>query len=126
MNKVFDRIPADAIEALQRHEWLGNVRELENFVHRAVIKSTAPNLRIPFDELRKTAECDGTMPTRTLAEAERAHIIDVLQRAGGVVGGRNGAAPASAWLTRPCYIGCESSASAMQRANRDSETPGIS
>ena len=35
---------------------------------------------------------DAQTPIRTLADAERAHILKVLQQVGGVVGGRNGAA----------------------------------
>ena len=35
---------------------------------------------------------DAPRPVRTLAEAERVHILKVLQQSGGVVGGRNGAA----------------------------------
>lgn len=77
---------------MRRHEWLGNVRELENFVHRSVIASPGPELRFPFEELTGAAESDAPAPIRTLAEAERAHILDVLKRVGGVIGGRDGAA----------------------------------
>lgn len=92
MNKTFHRIPGDAIEAMKRHHWPGNVRELENFVHRAMITSANHDLRFPVEELISGVEADTPRAIRTLAEAERAHIIDVLNRVGGVVSGREGAA----------------------------------
>lgn len=92
MNRVFRCVPHAAMETLRRYEWMGNVRELENFVHRAVISSPGPELVFPFKELVPGADADALTPIRTLAEAERAHILDVLQRVGGVIGGRDGAA----------------------------------
>ncbi|WP_321474105.1 sigma 54-interacting transcriptional regulator [uncultured Paludibaculum sp.] len=92
MNKTFLRVPDEAIETLKRHHWPGNVRELENFVHRAVITSPPFDLRFPLEDLVSSAQPDASGAIRTLAEAERAHIMDVLNRVGGVVGGREGAA----------------------------------
>jgi formate hydrogenlyase transcriptional activator len=92
INKTFHRVPDEAIEALRRHHWPGNVRELENFVHRAMITSPDSDLKFPLEELAPSAQTETPHVIRTLAEAERAHIIDVLNRLGGVVGGRDGAA----------------------------------
>ncbi len=92
MDKTFHHIPGDAIEAMKRHHWPGNVRELENFVHRAMITSPNLDLRFPIEELISGVESESASAIRTLAEAERAHIIDVLNRVGGVVSGREGAA----------------------------------
>jgi formate hydrogenlyase transcriptional activator len=97
MNKEISPVPDGAIERLQQHDWPGNIRELQNIVERAVIMSSGPNLDIPFGELNRTAKADMVhddtpSPSRTLAEAERDHILDVLRQARGVVGGRNGAA----------------------------------
>jgi len=65
----------------------------------AVITSSGPNLEIPCGELKsmsKPLPSSGDTPTpiRTLAEAERDHIIEALHQSGGVVAGRNGARPA--------------------------------
>jgi formate hydrogenlyase transcriptional activator len=88
--KSIDRIPEDVLEALSRYNWPGNIRELQNFVERAVIMAMGPELRPPMAELaRRTA---GPATVRTLADAERAHIAATLRETNWVVGGRAGAA----------------------------------
>jgi formate hydrogenlyase transcriptional activator len=89
MNKRIDTIPSAAMEALVSYGWPGNVRELENLIERAVILTRGSSLEIPLAELRATP--DAATPV-TLEDAERDHIRRVLEQAGGVVGGRNGAA----------------------------------
>jgi len=42
LNKRIDIIPDDAIQAMMRWSWPGNIRELENFIERSVILSKAP------------------------------------------------------------------------------------
>ena len=39
LRRRIETIPEDVIAALQRYEWLGNVRELENILQRAIIVS---------------------------------------------------------------------------------------
>src|SRR5258708_3847210 len=39
MNKLIERVPAEAMQALLAHPWPGNVREFQNFIERAVILS---------------------------------------------------------------------------------------
>jgi transcriptional regulator with GAF, ATPase, and Fis domain len=88
--KSIREIPERVIEALKRHHWPGNIRELQNFVERALIMTTGSVLRAPIAELGR--EAAGPLRGRTLAEAERAHIIAALWETGWVVGGWNGAA----------------------------------
>jgi formate hydrogenlyase transcriptional activator len=78
------------MEVLKRHDWPGNIRELQNFVERAVIMTTGPTLRPPVAELAR--QKIATLPSRTLADTERAHIIAMLRETNWVVGGQNGAA----------------------------------
>jgi DNA-binding NtrC family response regulator len=59
------------------------VRELENFVERAVILSRGPNLRAPLAEIRSDAAAP--MSSSTLEQVEREHIIRVLRETDGVV-----------------------------------------
>jgi formate hydrogenlyase transcriptional activator len=92
MNKEISHIPEGTMEFLRQQDWPGNIRELQNFVERAVIMSSGPNLEIPFGELKRMVKGYTPTPTLTLAEAEREHIIDAVSRSGGVIGGRNGAA----------------------------------
>jgi formate hydrogenlyase transcriptional activator len=78
------------MDALRNHDWPGNIRELQNFVERAVIMTTGPVLRPGMTEL--TRDYAGAGPVRTLADAERAHIAAVLRETNWVVGGQSGAA----------------------------------
>src|SRR5580658_5652222 len=39
LNKVIDSIPDDVVEVLKAHHWPGNIRELQNFIERAVLFS---------------------------------------------------------------------------------------
>jgi len=88
--KSIDHIPEEVLEALGRCEWPGNIRELQNFIERAVIMTTGSVLRASVTEL--TRQTAGPASVRTLAEAERAHIDATLRESNGVVGGRTGAA----------------------------------
>ena len=91
MNRRIETIPSGAMNALTRWDWPGNIRELENFLERAVILSNGPTLRAPLAELEGPA----TRPTAgnaTLEATEREHILRVLKDTKGVVGGNGGAA----------------------------------
>ena len=69
------------------------IRELENLIERAVILSPGPDLRVPLSELKRSLESPpGSNSTKTLEEAEREHILKVLQETKLVVGGPFGAA----------------------------------
>jgi formate hydrogenlyase transcriptional activator len=97
MNKRVESIPSATIEALCRYPWPGNVRELENFVERAVILTRGSELQAPLAELAPpdaAPPAAAAAPARllSLAEAERAHIEEILRQTRGVVGGRGGAA----------------------------------
>ena len=100
MNKRIDAINAETVEALCRYHWPGNVRELENFVERAVILTRGRELQAPLAELEGPAPAGNGGPYApaapaallSLADAERAHIEEVLRHTKGVVGGRGGAA----------------------------------
>ena len=88
--KTINRIPDEVMELLQRHDWPGNIRELQNVVERAVIMTTGPALDLQMPGAKtKTV---GSVPIRTLADAEREHIVATLQESNWVVGGRRGAA----------------------------------
>jgi formate hydrogenlyase transcriptional activator len=101
--KSIDEIPGEVMEALKRYVWPGNIRELQNFIEREVIKTTGPALRPQMAELMiQTAVPPGT--GWTLTDAERAHITATLRETNWVVGGRNGAA-AKLGLARTTLIG---------------------
>jgi formate hydrogenlyase transcriptional activator len=53
MQKRIDNIPISTMKALRMWEWPGNIRELENFMERAVILTRGRSLEAPLAELRK-------------------------------------------------------------------------
>lgn len=46
MKKKVDRISIDALQALQNYSWVGNVRELENVIERAVVLCTTDCIEV--------------------------------------------------------------------------------
>ena len=93
MNRNIEQIPEETMEALMRYGWPGNIRELQNFIERAVILSPGSVLRGPIAELdsfpgQRTQE----IAISGLAEMERDTIIRALEASNWVIGGRNGAA----------------------------------
>jgi len=89
VGKSIDCIPDDVMEALQQHHWPGNIRELQNFIERSLIMATGSVLRPSLEEL---SPAQAPSLVRTLADAERAHILETLRQTSGVVGGAAGAA----------------------------------
>jgi len=77
---------------LTRYAWPGNIRELENFIERAVILSPGPTLQVPLAELKQSEKAPPTAHTMSLTAAEAAHIQRVLKETNGVIGGPSGAA----------------------------------
>lgn len=74
----------EAISALQRYSWPGNLSELRNVLERAVLLAGggfihAHDLPLPPEMLQATQADDAPL---ALAEVERRHILAVLQRAG--------------------------------------------
>jgi formate hydrogenlyase transcriptional activator len=93
MNKIIDQIPQQTMDAFVRYRWPGNIRELQNFIERAVILSPHSILRAPVAELEPfNSHRDPDVAMTGLAEVERDHIIRALEASDWVVGGRNGAA----------------------------------
>ena len=57
---AYRRLTDAAHRRLAQHEWRGNVRELENTVHRAVLLATGSE--IDADAIELTPACGGTKP----------------------------------------------------------------
>jgi formate hydrogenlyase transcriptional activator len=94
MNKVIDTIPSEAMNALMRYPWPGNIRELQNLIERAVILSSGPVLRVPLDDLQKriAPSLPKSSEFKTIAETERDLILETLKKTKWVIAGPNGAA----------------------------------
>lgn len=88
MNRRITGIPTESMNALTRYHWPGNIRELQNFIERAVILTNGSTLQAPVRELKRVAGA----AVVTLETAERDAIVRALRDAGGKVGGDHGAA----------------------------------
>ncbi len=76
MNKKITRISPAAVNLLERYQWPGNIRELENAIERAMVVGQEPELREQDFALRMP------MPehaARTLEDIEKVHILEVLE-----------------------------------------------
>jgi formate hydrogenlyase transcriptional activator len=90
--KPIRRIATATLRALAAYHWPGNVRELEHMIERAVILSNGPVLTVDeLDQESRVPDSPGT-PHKTLAEAERSHILETLRQTNWVLAGRYGAA----------------------------------
>jgi formate hydrogenlyase transcriptional activator len=91
MGKQIKSIPEDAMEVLTRCPWRGNIRELANFMERAVILTRGDELEVPTDELASSLEVSIIGPS-SFHQAESHAIILALKEASGRVSGTGGAA----------------------------------
>jgi formate hydrogenlyase transcriptional activator len=122
MKKTIDSVPGIALKTLNGWHWPGNIRELENFIERAVILTRGKSLEAPLAELRTPAapssppvDGRGSVGREDVArivretieglskvapkkdheeesENQRSEIMRVLRETNGRVGGTEGAA----------------------------------
>jgi formate hydrogenlyase transcriptional activator len=92
LDRSIDVIPDEVMEVLKAHDWPGNIRELQNFIERAVVFSPESVLRLPLTDLKQMTKQPSAAAARTLADAEREHILAVLKQTDGLIGGLHGAA----------------------------------
>jgi formate hydrogenlyase transcriptional activator len=90
MNKRILSIPSETMQALAKYDWPGNIRELQNFIERAVIITSGTALQAPVRELKHRAT--GGAEVQSMAAAERDAILRALRGSNGKVGGPTGAA----------------------------------
>ena len=95
-NRVIDTIPSQAMEALTRYHWPGNIRELQNVIERSVITTQGATLTVPIDELKADACLESSQSCETLdemlSETERIQILRALESSNWVISGPRGAA----------------------------------
>jgi len=113
MQKQIESVPSAVMKGLTAWEWPGNIRELENFIERAVILTRGKALEVPLTELRKTETemaVDAVVNKKRAASKafssgpdinagaeeyerkQREEIIQALSACKGRVGGTDGAA----------------------------------
>jgi formate hydrogenlyase transcriptional activator len=113
MQKCIESVPAAVMKGLTNLQWPGNIRELENFMERAVLLTRGRSLDAPLAELRKTSKdespdtlqqvtqvaekridspSDRTNVVDEYARKQRDEIVQALSTCKGRVGGSDGAA----------------------------------
>ncbi len=91
MGRQTKNIAPRTMEVLTNRPWKGNVRELANFIERAVVLSQGEELTVPAEEFL-APDSPESAPISTFNQAERTVIIDALKAASGRIAGRGGAA----------------------------------
>ena len=74
---------SEATDFLLRHEWLGNVRELENAIERAVILAQNPVIEAADLSQQNLVPAGSNVSGKDLKQVEKKHIQDVLAETGG-------------------------------------------
>jgi formate hydrogenlyase transcriptional activator len=114
MQKEIETISPAVMKGLTAWDWPGNIRELENFIERAVIVTRGKSLEAPVGELRKAnvvvlpsagqpefsqsvghgpnSRSDKTSVAEEYERKQRDEIIRALTACNGRVGGADGAA----------------------------------
>jgi len=83
MNKRITRVSPAAMNLLQEQPWLGNVRELENAVERAMVVGQEPELNEQDFIFKPPSSSGSGGPGKKLEDMERAHILRVVEECGG-------------------------------------------
>jgi transcriptional regulator with GAF, ATPase, and Fis domain len=95
LGKPIEEVPGPVIRRLAEYTWPGNVRELQNVLERAVILSPGRTLALParFASGVESGPRLGRPNSHvTLAEAEREHLLAVLDATDWRIEGEDGAA----------------------------------
>jgi formate hydrogenlyase transcriptional activator len=125
VQKKIEAISPAIMKGLMAWEWPGNIRELENFIERAVIVTRGKSLEAPVGELRKTStielpragqqEVNQTARDRSNLRSDKNSVVDEYKRkqhgeiiraltaCKGRVGGADGAA-ASLGMNRTTFL----------------------
>ncbi|HKN16001.1 MAG TPA: sigma-54 dependent transcriptional regulator [Candidatus Sulfotelmatobacter sp.] len=83
MNKRITRVSPAAMNLLQQQPWLGNVRELENAVERAMVVGQEPELKEQDFIFKSPTGSSSNGASKSLEDIERGHILRVVEECGG-------------------------------------------
>ena len=94
LGRQMPSISRAVIDALQRWQWPGNIRELQNVIERGVIQSRGSEFVLPPQDVQPKRRTASPAPkaAATFAEAEREAILRALRESGGIISGPTGAA----------------------------------
>ncbi len=93
MRKQISSISRQALDVLTNCPWKGNIRELANFIERAVIVTRGEELEVPMAALPTSSDVVVAISSpSSFRQAESNVIIDALRAAAGRIAGKGGAA----------------------------------
>ena len=75
MQKRIEAVPVSVMKGLTAWDWPGNIRELENFIERAVILTRGKSLDAPLGELRKSKKDEPVRASASRSEDDIARIV---------------------------------------------------
>ncbi len=90
IGRKISSVTKETLNALESYHWPGNVRELESVIERAIITSQGSALQV-LDRF-ETFHKQSTEDLKILADVERDHILQALQKTSWRIEGKNGAA----------------------------------
>jgi len=91
-SKMITELTPEAMDALTKYDWPGNIRELRNIIERMVVLSTTPTIdleAVPIDirqeptRARITSKAQHTTAFQSLTEIERDYIREALEKFDG-------------------------------------------
>src|ERR1700744_6769013 len=90
MGKTIETIPEETMRSLVRHDWPGNIRELQNYIARGVILSNDGVFEpAPLESYEQP---EPEIANSTLEDKVRREILAACQRANWKLGGPRGEA----------------------------------
>jgi len=111
LGKPIEHIAPATLAQLNRYSWPGNIRDLQNTIERAAVLATGSELVVDWDlgppavganadagsetstpAAQPPSSRSADVEARSLEALEREHIIAMLRKTRGVVGGPRGAA----------------------------------
>ncbi|HEV2715233.1 MAG TPA: helix-turn-helix domain-containing protein, partial [Terriglobales bacterium] len=86
-------VSRQAMAMLTSYAWPGNIRELANFIERAVILTRGEELSVPMVDLRTCGDTTvGSIRASSFRQAECSVIMEAMRAASGRIAGKGGAA----------------------------------
>jgi len=91
LERRITKVPQTVMSVLQQHAWPGNIRELENVVERAMIRTTGDTLQLD-DAVGTAAYLPAASAADSLDAIQRLHIERILRECGWRINGPGNAA----------------------------------
>jgi formate hydrogenlyase transcriptional activator len=95
IGKNIQGFSTNALQEMMVYKWLGNIRELEHTIERAVILSNSKliqSLCLPLSDSQKLTIAPKQFEIKTWEEQERDYLLEILKLTNGKITGKRGAA----------------------------------